>query len=100
MLIPYPEEFECWTVSIINRFNLAPKKLVMQNFLRKVKAPSGIYLIGNAAMKTTMWKIYAYPELERAICSRLVTIAIYLRENPGKPMHYLFRGGRQVMDEH
>src|SRR5699024_4287979 len=100
---PYPEEFNRQAVSIISKFNFAPKELSRQNLLREGKDPASIYVTGNTAidaLKTTVQENYTHPELEWAKGSRLIMITAHRRENLGDPMRHMFRAIRRVMDEH
>lgn len=100
---PYPEEFNRQAVSIISSFNFAPTELSKQNLIREGKNPATIYVTGNTAidaLKTTVRKGYAHPELDWAARSRLIMITAHRRENLGEPMHNMFRAIRRVMDEH
>lgn len=66
---PYPEEFNRQAVSMISQYNFAPTELSKQNLLKEGKKPDTIYVTGNTAidaLKTTVRKNYAHPELEWA----------------------------------
>ena len=100
---PYPEEFNRQVVSIISRFNFAPTELSKQNLLNEGKKAETIYVTGNTAidaLKTTVRKDYAHPELEWAEDSRLILITAHRRENLGEPMKNMFRAIRRCLDEH
>ena len=100
---PYPEEFNRQAVSIISRYNFAPTELSKKNLIKEGKDESTVYITGNTAidaLKTTIRKDYAHPELEWAANSRLIMITAHRRENLGEPMHNMFRAIRRVMDEH
>lgn len=100
---PYPEEFNRQAVSIISQYNFAPTELSKQNLLKEGKKPEAIYVTGNTAidaLKTTVRKDYAHPELDWAKDSRLILITAHRRENLGQPMQNMFRAIRRVMDEH
>ena len=100
---PYPEEFNRQAVSIISRFHFAPTELSKANLLREGKKEASIYITGNTAidaLKTTVRKNYAHPDLEWAAGSRLIMITAHRRENLGDPMKHMFRAIRRVMDEH
>ena len=100
---PYPEEFNRQAVSIISRFHFAPTELSKANLLREGKKEASIYITGNTAidaLKTTVRKNYAHPDLEWAAGSRLIMITAHRRENLGEPMKHMFRAIRRVMDEH
>ena len=100
---PYPEELNRQAVSIISRFHFAPTELSKANLLREGKKEASIYITGNTAidaLKTTVRKNYAHPDLEWAAGSRLIMITAHRRENLGEPMKHMFRAIRRVMDEH
>lgn len=100
---PYPEEFNRQAVSIISKYNFAPTEHSKENLIREGKDESTIYVTGNTAidaLKTTVRKDYAHPELEWAADSRLIMITAHRRENLGEPMHNMFRAIRRVLDEH
>ena len=100
---PYPEEFNRQAVSIISRYNFAPTELSKKNLIKEGKDESTVHITGNTAidaLKTTIRKDYAHPELEWAANSRLIMITAHRRENLGEPMHNMFRAIRRVMDEH
>ena len=100
---PYPEEFNRQAVSIISKYNFAPTEHSKENLVREGKDESTIYVTGNTAidaLKTTVRKDYAHPELEWAADSRLIMITAHRRENLGEPMRNIFRAIRRVMDEH
>ena len=100
---PYPEEFNRQAVSIISKYNFAPTELSKENLVNEGKDESTIYVTGNTAidaLKTTVRKDYAHPELAWAADSRLIMITAHRRENLGKPMRNMFRAIRRVMEEH
>ena len=100
---PYPEEFNRQAVSIISKYNFAPTELSKENLVKEGKEESTIYVTGNTAidaLKTTVRKDYAHPELAWAADSRLIMITAHRRENLGKPMRNMFRAIRRVMEEH
>lgn len=100
---PYPEEFNRQAVSIISKYNFAPTEHSKENLVREGKDERTIYVTGNTAidaLKTTVRKDYAHPELEWAADSRLIMITAHRRENLGEPMHNMFRAIRRVLDEH
>ncbi len=100
---PYPEEFNRQAVSIISQYNFAPTELAKENLLREGKSPESIYVTGNTAidaLKTTVRKDYAHPELEWSGDSRLILITAHRRENLGEPMKNMFQAIRRVLDEH
>ena len=100
---PYPEEFNRQVVSIISKYNFAPTELSKENLLKEGKDKSTVYITGNTAidaLKTTVRKDYAHPELDWASDSRLIMITAHRRENLGEPMRNMFRAIRRVMDEH
>lgn len=100
---PYPEEFNRQAVSIIASYHFAPTELSKQNLLKEGKAENTIYVTGNTAidaLKTTVRKDYAHPELTWAAGSRLILITAHRRENLGEPMKHMFRAIRRVCDEH
>ena len=100
---PYPEEFNRQAVSIISKYNFAPTELSKENLVKEGKDESTIYVTGNTAidaLKTTVRKDYAHPELAWAADSRLIMITAHRRENLGKPMRNMFRAIRRVMEEH
>ena len=100
---PYPEEFNRQAVGIVAKYNFSPTELSKQNLLREGKKEETIYVTGNTAidaLKTTVRKDYAHPELEWAKDSRLIMLTAHRRENLGEPMHSMFRAIRRVMDEH
>ena len=100
---PYPEEFNRQAVSIISRFHFAPTELSKANLLREGKKEASIDITGKTAidaLKTTVRKNYAHPDLEWAAGSRLIMITAHRRENLGEPMKHMFRAIRRVMDEH
>ena len=100
---PYPEEFNRQAVSIISKYNFAPTEHSKENLVREGKDEGAIYVTGNTAidaLKTTVRKDYAHPELEWAADSRLIMITAHRRENLGEPMHNMFRAIRRVMDEY
>ena len=100
---PYPEEFNRQAVSIISRYNFAPKEQARQNLLSEGKRPETIFVTGNTAidaLRTTVREDYSHPELVWASDSRLILITAHRRENLGEPMNNMFRAIRRVMDEH
>ena len=100
---PYPEEFNRQAVSIISKYNFAPTELSKENLVNEGKDESTIYVTGNTAidaLKTTVRKDYAHPELAWAADSRLIMITAHRRENLGEPMRNMFRAIRRVMEEH
>ncbi len=100
---PYPEEFNRQAVSIISKYNFAPTEMSKENLIREGKREENIYVTGNTAidaLKTTVRKDYAHPELEWASDSRLIMITAHRRENLGEPMRNMFRAIRRVMEEH
>lgn len=100
---PYPEEFNRQVVSIISKYNFAPTALSKENLIREGKDRNTIYITGNTAidaLKTTVRKDYAHPELEWTAGSRLIMITAHRRESLGEPMRNMFRAIRRVMDEH
>ena len=100
---PYPEEFNRQAVGLVSRYHFAPTERARQNLLNEGKDPSTIYVTGNTvidALKTTVRKDYAHPELEWAEGSRLILITAHRRENLGEPMRQMFRAIRRVLDEH
>ena len=100
---PYPEEFNRQAVSIISKYNFAPTELSKENLVKEGKDESTIYVTGNTAidaLKTTVRKDYAHPELAWAADSRLIMITAHRRENLGEPMRNMFRAIRRVMEEH
>ena len=100
---PYPEEFNRQAVSIISKYNFAPTEHSRENLIREGKDEGTIYVTGNTAidaLKTTVRKDYAHPELEWAADSRLIMITAHRRENLGEPMHNMFRAIRRVLDKH
>ena len=100
---PYPEEFNRQAVSIISKYNFAPTELSKENLVKEGRDESTIYITGNTAidaLKTTVRRDYAHPELVWAADSRLIMITAHRRENLGEPMHNMFRAIRRVMEEH
>ncbi|MBR6951273.1 MAG: UDP-N-acetylglucosamine 2-epimerase (non-hydrolyzing) [Oscillospiraceae bacterium] len=100
---PFPEEFNRQAIGLISRYHFAPTERARQNLLNEGKDPSSIYVTGNTvidALKTTVRKDYAHPELEWAKGSRLILITAHRRENLGEPMRQMFRAIRMVLDEH
>lgn len=100
---PYPEEFNREAVSIVSQFNFAPTPLARQNLLREGRDPDRIYVTGNTvidAMRHTVQKDYAHPELSWVGDNKLIFITAHRRENLGEPMHRMFRAIRRVLDEH
>ncbi len=100
---PYPEEFNRQAVGLVSRYHFAPTERARQNLLNEGKDPSTIYVTGNTvidALKTTVRKDYAHPELEWAKGSRLILITAHRRENLGEPLRHMFRAIRRVLDEH
>ena len=100
---PYPEEFNRQTVSIISRFNFAPTQTARENLLREMRDDNTIYVTGNTgidALRTTVRRDYAHPELEWASDSRLILVEVHRRESLGEPMARMFRAIRRVAEEH
>ena len=100
---PYPEEFNREAVGIIARYNFAPTSRARENLLREGKDPNTVFVTGNTAidaLKTTVRRDYAHPELDWAADSRLVVITAHRRENLGEPMHHMFRAIRRILEEH
>ena len=100
---PYPEEFNRQAVGIISKYNFAPTEKAKANLIKEGKNPESIFVTGNTAidaLKTTVNKNYAHPELEWASGSRLILITAHRRENLGEPMRHMFRAIKRVMDEH
>lgn len=99
---PYPEEFNREAVGIISSYNFAPTKISKQNLVREGKNPNTVYVTGNTvidALKTTVKKDYANPELDWAADSRLILLTAHRRENLGEPMHRMFRAIRRIVEE-
>ncbi len=99
---PYPEEFNREAVGIIAKYNFAPTEVSKANLVREGKDPSGIFVTGNTAidaLKTTVRKDYAHPELDWASDSRLIMLTAHRRENLGEPMHNMFRAIKRIVDE-
>ena len=100
---PFPEEFNRQAVGIIAKYNFSPTEKARQNLINEGKDPKSIYVTGNTvidALKTTVKKDYAHPEIEWAKGSRLIFITAHRRENLGEPMHNMFRAIRRVMEEY
>lgn len=100
---PWPEEFNRQAVDIITEYYFAPTEASKQNLLDEGKPADKIWVTGNTgidALRTTVRKDYAHPELDWARGSRLILITAHRRENLGKPMHRMFRAIRRVMEEH
>ena len=100
---PYPEEFNREAVGIIAHYNFAPTSRARENLLREGKDPASVFVTGNTAidaLKTTVRRDYAHPELDWASGSRLVVITAHRRENLGEPMHQMFRAIRRILEEH
>lgn len=100
---PWPEEFNRQAVSIIAKYNFAPTELAKSNLIKEGKDAATVYVTGNTAidaLKTTVKKEYAHPELEWAKDSRLIMITAHRRENLGQPMRNMFRAIRRVMEKH
>lgn len=53
---------------------------------------------GIDALATTASEGYAHPDLEWARCSRLILVTARCCENPGEPVHRMFRAIRRVME--
>lgn len=99
---PYPEEFNRQAVGIISKYNFAPTSMSRENLLREGKAEDTIFVTGNTvidALKTTVRKDYAHPDLKWAEDSRLILLTAHRRENIGKPMHHMFRAIRRIICE-
>lgn len=100
---PFPEEFNRQAVGIIAKYNFSPTEKARQNLINEGKDSKSIYVTGNTvidALKTTVKKDYAHPEIEWAKGSRLIFITAHRRENLGEPMHNMFRAIRRVMEEY
>lgn len=100
---PFPEEFNRQAVGIIAKYNFSPTEKARQNLINEGKDPKSIYVTGNTvidALKTTVKKDYAHPEIEWAKGSRLIFITAHRRENLGEPMHNMLRAIRRVMEEY
>ena len=100
---PYPEEFNREAVGTLARYNFAPTSRARDNLLREGKDPASVFVTGNTAidaLKTTVRRDYAHPELDWASGSRLVVITAHRRENLGEPMHQMFRAIRRILEEH
>jgi len=100
---PYPEEFNREAVGIISEMNFAPTEISKENLLREGKKQSTIFVTGNTAidaLKTTVKKDYAHPELEWCKNCRMILITAHRRENLGEPMRDMFRAIKRVLDEH
>lgn len=100
---PYPEEFNRQAISIIAKYHFAPTEMARDNLLREGKSKETIWVTGNTAidaLKSTVRREYAHPELEWAEGSRLIVITAHRRENIGTPMHNMFRAIRRIMDSY
>ena len=102
-LSPYPEEFNRQAIDIVSRYHFAPTQLSRENLLREGKREQTVYVTGNTAidaLRTTIRRDYAHPELEWAKGSRLILLTAHRRENLGAPMRSMFRAIRRVAMEH
>ena len=100
---PYPEEFNRQAVSILSQYNFVPTYLAAENLKREGKAPETVYVTGNTvidAMQYTVKEKYHHPELDWVGDSKMIFITAHRRENLGKPMRYMFRAIRRVLEEH
>lgn len=100
---PYPEEFNREAVGCIADCNFAPTVTSRDNLVREGKPEGKIWITGNTAidaLQTTVRDNYTHSELEWAEGKRLVLITAHRRENLGKPMEYMFRAIKRVLDEH
>lgn len=99
---PWPEEFNRQAVDIVAEYYFAPTEQSRQNLLNEGKPFNKIFVTGNTgidALRTTVRKNYAHPELDWARSSRLILITAHRRENLGEPMHGMFRAIRKVMEQ-
>lgn len=100
---PYPEEFNRQAVSVIAQYNFAPTEMAKENLVKEGKLPDSIYVTGNTAidaLKTTVQRDYAHPELEWASDSRLVMLTAHRRENLGKPLRHMFQAILKIVNEY
>ena len=103
MHCPWPEEFNRQAVDSVSEWYFAPTEVSRKNLLDEGKPASKLWVTGNTgidALRTTVRKGYAHPELNWARGSRLILITAHRRENLGEPMHRMFRAIRRVMEEH
>ena len=100
---PYPEEFNRQAVSIMSRYDFAPTERSRENLLRERKDGAKVWVTGNTvidALRTTVQKGFAHPELDWALGSRLIFITAHRRENLGGPMHHMFRAIHRIVREY
>ena len=100
---PFPEEFNRQAVDVFSTLYFAPTEKSKANLVNEGKAERGIFVTGNTgidALKTTVREDYSHPELEWAKDSKLLLVTAHRRENPGEPMHHMFRAIRRIVDKH
>lgn len=100
---PYPEEFNRQAVGIISKYNFAPTQRSADNLIKGGKDSESIFVTGNTeidALQTTVRADFKHEVLDWAEGSRLIVITAHRRENPGEPMHHMFRAIRRIMDEY
>ena len=100
---PYPEEFNRQAIDIVSQYSFAPTELAKRNLLNEGRNPGTIYVTGNTAidaLRTTVRRGYAHPELDWVGGSRMILLTAHRRENLGEPMRRMFRAIRRIVDEH
>lgn len=100
---PFPEEFNRQAIGLVSRIHFAPTSWARDNLLREGKRPQDIHVTGNTvidALRTTVRRDYAHPELAWAAGSRLILLTAHRRENLGEPMRGMLRAVRRILREH
>lgn len=100
---PYPEEMNRQMVDRMTDMFFAPTNLSKENLLKENINEEKIFVTGNTAidaMKTTVKKDYAHPELDWISGNeRLILVTAHRRENLGDPMRNIFKAIRRIVDE-
>lgn len=99
---PYPEESNRQMVTVLADMHFAPTKISKDNLLKENIDKEKIYVTGNTvidAMKTTVNKSYANPDIKWAEDSKLILLTAHRRENIGKPMENVFKAVKRIVDE-
>jgi len=100
---PYPEEMNRQLTGVMADFHFAPTEWSKSNLLKENKPASSIFVTGNTAidaLKTTVTKDYDHPALRELGERKLILMTAHRRENLGEPMRDMFRGIRQLIDDH
>ena len=91
------------TTFAMSRYYFAPTVRSREYLLRERKDGAKVWVTGNTvidALRTTVQKGFAHPELDWALGSRLIFITAHRRENLGGPMHHMFRAIHRIVREY